>query len=94
MRFDSKDRASFPILSCMPGQERDQWSECLRCPNCGATGRAFLSQANPASHSYHDGTDQNVRVEFVPIGFKSVVTEFGCEFYCAECGVLALLSGG
>jgi hypothetical protein len=94
MRFDSKDRASFPILSCMTGQERDRWTECLRCPNCGATGRADLSQANPASHSYHDGTDQNVRVELVPIGFKSVVTEFGFEFYCAECGVLGLFSDG
>jgi hypothetical protein len=69
--------------------ERDQWTECLRCPNCEATGRAVLSQASPTSPAYHDGTDQNVRVEFVPIGFKSVVAEFGCEFYCAECGVMA-----
>jgi len=69
--------------------ERDQWVENLRCPNCWATGHAVFSQANPASPAYHDGTDQNVRVELVSIGFKSVVTEFGCEFYCTKCGALA-----
>jgi hypothetical protein len=69
--------------------ERDQWTEILRCPECGATGHALLSQASPSSPAYHDGTDQNVRVEFVPIGFKSIVTDLGCEFYCDECDVRA-----
>jgi hypothetical protein len=69
--------------------ERDQWTERLTCSKCGATGNALLSQASPTSPAYHDGTDQNVRVELVPIGFNSVGTEFGCEFYCANCGAVA-----
>ena len=69
--------------------ERDQWTEVLRCPNCRATGNVVLSQASPTDPAYHDGTDQNVHAELVPAGFKSVVTDFGCEFYCVCCGVVA-----
>ena len=69
--------------------KRDQWTETLRCPNCRATGNVVLSQASPTDPAFHDGTDQNVDVELVPDGFKSVETDFGCEFYCVRCGVLA-----
>jgi hypothetical protein len=69
--------------------ERDQWTERLRCPNCGTDGRAVLSQASPNSPAYHDGTDQNVRVELTPSGFRFTVSDLGCKFYCADCGAPA-----
>jgi predicted RNA-binding Zn-ribbon protein involved in translation (DUF1610 family) len=69
--------------------DRDKWTEMLRCPNCGATAMVKLSQANPASPAYRDGGDQNVRVELAPSEFRVVVTELGCQFYCASCGVSA-----
>ena len=69
--------------------KRDQWSESLRCPRCGATGAVVLSQANPNSDAYHDGRDQNVRVETGSSEFRTVVTYNGCQFYCVSCGALA-----
>jgi hypothetical protein len=74
--------------------ERDQWTEVLRCPSCRATGNVVLSQASPTNPAFHDGTDQNVDVELVPDGFKSVVTDLGCQFYCVGCGVLAIHVSG
>jgi hypothetical protein len=67
----------------------DQWTEVLRCPQCRTTGIAVLSQASPDSDACHDGTDQTVRVEITPSGFRSVVSDLGCEFHCAKCGELA-----
>jgi hypothetical protein len=69
--------------------ERDQWSERLRCRHCGATGGADFSQTSPTDPAYHDRTDQNVRVELTPVGFKPAVNELGCQFFCAGCGALA-----
>jgi hypothetical protein len=69
--------------------ERDEWSERLRCPSCGATGRVALSQANPHSDAYHGGRDQNVRVETGHGKFRAVVTDMGSQFYCVGCGTLA-----
>jgi hypothetical protein len=69
--------------------QRDQWSERLRCPKCGATGNVVLSQAKPDSNAYHDGRDQNVRAEIVPNGFRSEVTDIGYQFYCVGCSALA-----
>ena len=69
--------------------ERDQWSEILRCSSCGATGHVVLSQANPNSDDYHDGRDQNVRVETGTGEFQTVVTDNGCQFFCVRCGALA-----
>jgi hypothetical protein len=66
--------------------QRDQWTERLRCRICGTDDRATLSQENPASPAYHDGTDQNVRVELAPRRFRFTVNDFGCNFYCADCG--------
>jgi hypothetical protein len=68
--------------------DRDKWTEVLQCPRCEATAMVKLSQANPASPAYHDG-DQNVRVELAPSEFQVAVTELGCQFYCASCGVSA-----
>ena len=69
--------------------ERDQWSERLRCRECGATSSVVLSQASPDSQAYHDKSDQNVRVETVLSDFRAEVTDLGCRFYCAGCGALA-----
>jgi hypothetical protein len=66
--------------------KRDRWVERLRCYSCGVTDGVVLSQASSASLAYHDGDDQNVRVEQAPSGFNFAVTEFGCEFFCASCG--------
>jgi hypothetical protein len=61
---------------------RDQWTENLRCPACGRTGSAELSQAN--GQAFHDG-DQAVRVDHVSEGFKAVQFEYGSNFYCSYC---------
>jgi hypothetical protein len=66
--------------------DRDQWTERLHCPKCGTTGRAVLSQENPNSQAYHDGTDQNVQVEAVAGGFRSTASDLGCMFFCSDCG--------
>lgn len=67
---------------------RDRWTEVLRCPSCTVTGSAVLSQANANSQAYHDG-DQKISVEQSPSAFRIVMTEFGCEFYCCDCGAQA-----
>lgn len=67
---------------------RDQWTEVLTCPSCTATGSAVLSQARENTRAYHDG-DQKISVEQSPSAFRIVVAEFGCEFYCANCGAKA-----
>jgi hypothetical protein len=46
----------------------DHWVENLRCPNCGKTGAARLSQ--------EDGW--NVHVDSVPEGFNVVRSNFCC----------------
>jgi predicted RNA-binding Zn-ribbon protein involved in translation (DUF1610 family) len=65
---------------------RDHWTESLECPKCGKTGTVKLFQAN--KRAFHEG-DQDIRVDLVPIGFKVVLTEFGCSFYCDTCGTSA-----
>jgi hypothetical protein len=61
---------------------RDQWTEILRCSQCGRTGSVELSQAN--GQAFHDG-DQAVRVESVSEGFKAIQFEYGSKFYCSFC---------
>jgi hypothetical protein len=58
--------------------ERDQWTENLKCPRCGKTGSAELSQTN--GQAFHDG-DQAVRVDHVSEGSKAVQFEYGSNFY-------------
>lgn len=55
---------------------KDEWNESLRCPICGKTGRASLSQ----------GDDEPI-VLSVPDGFNVVATEDGPNFQCATCNV-------
>jgi hypothetical protein len=55
----------------------DKWYEILRCPICGKTGEASLSQDN----------DDAPTVESVPDGFKVVATQGGPDFQCTTCNV-------
>lgn len=58
----------------------DEWTEQLRCPNCGKTGMASLSQG--------DG-DKTHTVVIVPVGFKVVKSKHGQDFHCVACNVAA-----
>ena len=58
----------------------ERWVEKLRCPNCGKTGTARLSQA--------DGW--TVHVDKLPEGFYFIQSESGSNFYCSSCGTLTM----
>ena len=58
----------------------ETWNERLRCPICGSTGIASVSQRE---------TDDTATIEDVPDRFKVVVTEHGPNFYCTICEVPA-----
>jgi len=53
----------------------ENWTEVLRCSACALAGVASLSQVA-------NGT---LIVKNLPIGFRSVSTEYGDTFYCAAC---------
>jgi hypothetical protein len=56
----------------------DEWSETLRCPQCGKTGMASLSQRD----------DTNIAtVHGVPDGFEVVATLYTPNFHCTSCSV-------
>ena len=57
----------------------DDWYEKLRCPRCGKTGMATLSEAK----------GQTPTVEVIPDGFKAVRTANGPNFHCTTCKVAA-----
>jgi hypothetical protein len=59
----------------------DEWNEKLRCPQCGKTGMASLSQCDDAAKS---------TVQIVPDGFKVVATPYGPDFHCGTCNVAVL----
>jgi hypothetical protein len=56
---------------------KDQWNETLRCPACGKTGVAGLTQ--------DDGSAPTAQL--VPEGFKVVCTKYVPDFYCSTCDV-------
>jgi len=56
---------------------KDQWKETLRCPICGKTGMASLSQDNSDTPT----------IDLVPDGFKVVSTKHGPNFNCGSCDV-------
>jgi hypothetical protein len=56
---------------------KDLWFENLRCPTCGKTGKASLSQDD----------DDAPTIQILPDGFKVVDTEHGPDFRCATCDV-------
>ena len=57
---------------------KDKWYENLRCPACGKTGRAGLSQ---------DDDDDAATADIVPDGFKVVDGPYGLNFHCGTCDV-------
>jgi hypothetical protein len=58
----------------------DTWNETLRCPVCGKTGLARVSQ-HP--------TDETLAFECVPEGFMVVMGRYSPNFYCRRCDVPA-----
>ena len=57
---------------------RDEWIEKLRCPLCGKTGLASLSQGE---------SDDAPSVHSVANGFNVVDTKYGPNFRCGNCDV-------
>jgi hypothetical protein len=60
------------------GPMTDERNEKLRCPSCGRTGMASLSQGE---------ADDTPIVHVVPDGFKAVQTEYGPDFRCGTCDI-------
>jgi hypothetical protein len=56
----------------------DDWNEKLRCPVCGKTGMASLSQSK---------SEDVATIHSVPDGFKVVQTQHGPDFHCGTCDV-------
>jgi len=56
---------------------KDEWTETLRCPACGKTGVADLSQ----------GKSDAAIVLSVPDGFRAIAKRYGPDFECATCNV-------
>jgi hypothetical protein len=56
---------------------KDEWNESLRCPTCGKTGVAGLSQ---------DNGDAPI-VLAVPVGFRVIAKQHGPDFQCTTCNV-------
>ena len=56
----------------------DEWNEELRCPECGKTGVASLSQSDDA---------EIPTINRVPDGFKVITTEYGPDFHCGTCNI-------
>jgi predicted RNA-binding Zn-ribbon protein involved in translation (DUF1610 family) len=71
----TKNRSAL-ILSAMA--ITDQWTEQLRCPKCGKSGMAGLSQGQ---------SDDIPTVHGVSDGFKAVQTEYGPDFHCGACNI-------
>ena len=55
---------------------KEEWYEYLRCPNCGKTGKASLSQGNGRP-----------TVLCAPDGFKVIANQYGPNFRCTSCDV-------
>jgi hypothetical protein len=56
---------------------KDEWNESLRCPICGNTGVASLSQDNGDVPT----------VQSVPDGFRVVTARYGPDFQCTTCNI-------
>jgi len=64
---------------------RDRWETELRCPVCGKTGTAELSQAEGWAFE----RDQSTRVDYTPDGFDYEIDKNGMpRFRCKEHGRL------
>jgi hypothetical protein len=81
---NSDQTTAAPCAFLQPAKEfvymiiaHDNWTELLKCSNCGMSGPAHLSR--PEKRAY------NFNVVAVPAGFKVVRVEFGETFYCEAC---------
>jgi hypothetical protein len=68
----------FPQFEGYIGRMVDEWNEQLRCPNCGKTGIASLSQSEG---------ERTPTVQSVSDGFKVVQTQHGPNLQCETCNV-------
>jgi hypothetical protein len=72
---------------------RDRFTANLRCPKCGRTGIAKLSELD--GYSYARG-DQSTKVDLLPEGFKIVDRKSGLasvDLFCVKCDVSAITKG-
>jgi uncharacterized Zn finger protein len=53
------------------------WTEVLRCPNCGLTGVANLSQPKHA--------DAVIVIDTISQGFKATSSQYGDTYLCEGC---------
>jgi hypothetical protein len=53
------------------------WTEILRCPNCGLTGVANLSQPKHA--------DAVIVIDTISGGFKASSSQYGDTYFCEGC---------
>jgi len=65
---------------------RDSWVETLKCPNCGKTGSAELSQSD--RYAFIRG-DRRTSPDRVPAGFKIVEGAEDIDLFCKKCNVSA-----
>jgi hypothetical protein len=65
---------------------RDCWVDDLKCPRCGKTGHAKLSQAD--GHLFMPGETQTI-IREIPVGFTYSVKRNAITFFCEDCKVAA-----
>jgi uncharacterized Zn finger protein len=53
------------------------WTEVLRCPNCGLTGVANLSQPKHV--------DAVIVIDTMSEGFKPISSQYGDTYFCEGC---------
>ena len=61
---------------------RDRWTENLKCPRCGKTGEAQLSQAD--TYAFLMGNTET-SVDFLSDGFSCVREGNALDFNCSDC---------
>ena len=61
--------------------DMDHWNEKLRCPRCGKTGIASMSQ--------HDDSTIPI-VQSVSDGFKVIARRYVPDFECGTCNVVVM----
>jgi Zn finger protein HypA/HybF involved in hydrogenase expression len=55
----------------------EHWTEILRCPNCGLTGVANLSEPSLVGTA--------IVIDNISEGFKAISSQYGDTFYCEGC---------
>ena len=65
---------------------RDRWTTKLKCPQCGVTGAAELSQAD--GYAYMRG-ERRTSADELPKGFKVVEGAGDIDIFCVKCNVSA-----